>query len=87
MLISYVGDEPVIVEAGFAFKRGDSVDVPDDHPRAEKLRNNPQFEVHEMLNVTGNADRAELIAALEARGDKVDRRLGLDALQTQWDAG
>jgi len=45
--VTYVGDEEEITEAGVTFKQGKAEKLPADHPRLDKLRGNPTFEVKE----------------------------------------
>lgn len=91
MKIKYIGDEQFVQYADeevLGFQRDKWVEVADDHPLAGKLRNNPQFQVDGVKpRVAAHDDsfeeRDRLIAQLEARGDKVDRRKSLAALQEQ----
>lgn len=43
--VTYIGDEAEITEAGITFKKGKAETVPDNHPRLDKFRGNPTFEV------------------------------------------
>lgn len=67
MKVTYIGEELAVREAGLTFVRGESVDVPDDHPRAEKLRNNPTFTTEKAAGVE-QPKRDELKAQLDDMG-------------------
>ena len=93
MKVTYVGEEKFVHEAGFDFINGQPVDVPDDHPRAEKFANNPTFSVEGYEaekpdpKAKERAEKVSVMKALDTAGIEYDARLSIDKLRKLLESG